>query len=105
MLELVAVDFVKSGTEPVDIVIDGRTLTRLNVLSGSTQTFTVVVTDALLQPGKPLDVELKYPEAIRVGADDPNTRKRSIKLMAGAGRARAIRRCSKLERQETKGLT
>ncbi|HEX4297915.1 MAG TPA: hypothetical protein VHZ56_07815 [Devosia sp.] len=102
-VELVAVDFAKGGAQPVDIVVNGRTLARLDVHAGTPQSFTLDVPDALLQPGKPLDVELQYPEAIRVGADDPNTRKRSIKLTEARVNS-SDPALLDLERQETKGL-
>lgn len=83
MLEMVAVDFAPNGIQQVSVVVNGRTLDTLIVRKGTPQRFTLAVPDTALGTDHQLDVELRYPLAIRVDPQDSNTRKRSIKLTAG----------------------
>jgi hypothetical protein len=84
MLEMVAVDFAPNGLQQVSVVVNGQTLDTLTVTKGTPQRFTLAVPDAALGPDNQLNVELRYPIAVRVDPQDSNTRKRSIKLTAGS---------------------
>jgi hypothetical protein len=81
-LEMVAVDFAGTAGQPVDVIVNGTRLGRAQVRTGLPQAFEFAVPDAALGPRKVLDVELAFPDAIRVDPQDSNTRKRSIKLVA-----------------------
>ena len=83
MLELSAVDFAKSG-QPVNVVVNGTSVGTAEVQTGPEQRFNFAVPDTALPADHLLEVELKYPEAMRVDPQDSNTRKRSIKLTAGS---------------------
>jgi hypothetical protein len=52
---------------------------------GTPQRFTVPIPDEDLTADNVLNVELKFPEAIRPAPNDSNTRKRSIELSGGSG--------------------
>jgi hypothetical protein len=79
---MVAVDFAGTAGQPVDVIVNGTRLGRAQVRTGLPQAFEFAVPDAALGPRKVLDVELAFPDAIRVDPQDSNTRKRSIKLVA-----------------------
>lgn len=81
-LAMVAVDFAGAVGEPVDVVVNGSTIGRAQVQTGTPQDFAFAVPDAVLGTAKVLDVELAFPRAIRVDPQDSDTRKRSIKLVA-----------------------
>ena len=83
MLELSAVDFSKAA-QPVNVVVNGQSLGTVQVQTGPEQRFSFVVPDSALTPNHLLEVEMKYPQAIKVDPQDSNTRKRSIKLTAGS---------------------
>lgn len=83
MLELSAVDFAKAA-QPVNVVVNGQSLGTVAVQPGPEQRFSFAVPDAALKPDHLLEVEMKYPQAIRISPQDSNTRKRSIKLTAGS---------------------
>ena len=83
MLEMSAVDFAKSG-QRVNVVANGQSLGIADVQTGPEQRFSFAVPDTALVANHLLEVELKYPEAVRVDPQDSNTRKRSIKLTAGS---------------------
>jgi hypothetical protein len=83
MLEMVAVDKAAPAGQPVTVVANGTTLGTVRVLTGEPQRFSFAVPDAALDSKRALDVELKFPQAIRVNPQDSDTRKRSIKLSAG----------------------
>ena len=83
MLELSAVDFSKTA-QPVNVLVNGQNLGTVQVQTGPEQRFSFAVPDSALTPDHLLEVEMKYPEAIRVDPQDSNTRKRSIKLTAGS---------------------
>lgn len=84
MLEMSAVDFTQGGEQPVNVVVNGQSLGTVEVHTGAEQRFTFSVPDTALAANHLLEVELKYPQAIRVDPQDSNTRKRSIKLTAGS---------------------
>lgn len=84
MLEMAAVDFAKSGDQPVNVVVNGQSVGTAEVHTGTEQRFSFAIPDAALTPDHLLEVEMKYPQAIRVDPQDSNTRKRSIKLTAGS---------------------
>jgi hypothetical protein len=83
-LDMVAVDFAGAAGQPVDVRVNGTSIGRADVKPGTPQEFTFPVPDPVLGPRKLLDVELAFPQAIRVDPQDSNTRKRSIKLVAVA---------------------
>jgi hypothetical protein len=68
----------------VNVVVNGQGLGTVDVQTGPEQRFSFAVPDSALKPDHLLEVEMKYPEAIRVDPQDSNTRKRSIKLTAGS---------------------
>lgn len=84
MLEMAAVDFAKSGDQPVNVVVNGQSIGTAEVHTGAEQRFSFAIPDTVLRPDHLLEVEMKYPQAIRVDPQDSNTRKRSIKLTAGS---------------------
>jgi hypothetical protein len=84
MLEMVAVDKAASAGQPVTVVANGTMLGTVRVLTGVPQRFSFAIPDAALGSGRALDVELRYPQAIRANPQDSDTRKRSIKLSAGS---------------------
>ena len=88
MLELSAVDFAKAGQQ-VNVVVNGHSLGAVDVAMGPEQRFSFAIPDAALTPDHLLEVEMKYPQAIKVDPQDSNTRKRSIKLTAGSVTAAA----------------
>ncbi len=83
MLEMSAVDFAKNG-QTVDVVANGTDLGTVHVDTGPEQRFHISVPGTALGGTHVLEIELKYPDAIRVDPQDSNTRKRSIKLTAGS---------------------
>ena len=81
-LDMVAVDFAGAAGQPVDVIVNGTTVGQAQVATGIPQRFDFTVPDVVLGPRKVLDIELAFPNAIRVDPQDSNTRKRSIKLTA-----------------------
>lgn len=81
-LAMVAVDLAGAAGQPVDVIVNGTKIGRADVKTGAPQEFDFTVPDAALGPRKVLDVELAFPQAIRVDPQDSDTRKRSIKLVA-----------------------
>lgn len=84
MLQLVAVDFAKGAGQPVTVVVNGKVLDTLTVHTTTPQRFTITIPDDVLAADNLLNVELKFPQAIRVDPNDSATRKRSIKLSAAS---------------------
>jgi hypothetical protein len=82
MLEMVAVDFAGKNGQAVSVLVNGSALGNIRPVPGTPQRFNFSVPDSVLTHSHLLDVELRFPEAIQVGPEDPNTRKRSIKLSA-----------------------
>jgi hypothetical protein len=82
MLEMVAVDKAQASGQPVTVVANGISLGTVRVQAGTPQRFSFEVPDTAI--GQALDVELRFPEAIRMNPQDSSTRKRSIKLTAGS---------------------
>jgi hypothetical protein len=82
MLQLVAVNFSAPAGQLVEVVANGISLGLVHVVPGTPQDFSFAVPATLLTEARELDLELKYPHAILVSPQDPNTRKRSIKLTA-----------------------
>ena len=79
---MVAVDFAGAAGQPVDVVVNGTTVGQAQVAIGIPQRFEFAIPNTALGPRKVLDIELAFPNAIRVDPQDSNTRKRSIKLTA-----------------------
>jgi len=79
-LQLVAVDFSAPAGQLVEAVANGVSLGTAHVVPGTPQDFSFAVPASVVGDTGALDLELKYPQAILVSPDDPNTRKRSIKL-------------------------
>lgn len=81
-LDMVAVDFAGAAGQAVDVIVNGTKVGRAEVKTGTPQRFDFTVPDAILGAKKLLDINLAFPNAIRVDPQDSNTRKRSIKLTA-----------------------
>jgi len=82
MIKLDAVDFSAPKGQEVEVVANGTSLGTVHVGPGDPQRFAFIVPeDVVLKHPAALEVELKFPDAIRVSPQDSNTRKRSIRLV------------------------
>jgi len=63
----------------VEVEMDGKRVTTLEVLLPDPQSFRLPVPDSALADGA-VELVLRYPDAVRMGPTDPDTRYRSIKL-------------------------
>lgn len=80
-LELVAVARDGHPSQRVEITANGVALGTVTVLPETPQQFELTVPGAAIQSG-PIEVELHFPDAIRMSPSDSNTRWRSIKLLS-----------------------
>jgi hypothetical protein len=83
MLEMVAVDMAGSKGQEVVVRVNGTKVGDVTVAVTTPRRFDFPIPDGVLTSRHLLDVELSFPEAIRIDPQDSNTRKRSIKLLAG----------------------
>lgn len=82
-LKLIAIDRDGFPQQRVDVDVNGTVVTSLTVLAGVEDTFVVPIpADLVTVHLDTLDVTLLYPDAIKMGPNDSNTRWRSIKLLA-----------------------
>lgn len=82
MLEMVAVDMAGAAGQEVDVLANGTRIGSARVLTGEPQSFGFDIPDTVFASTHVLDLELAFPQAIRVSPQDSATRKRSIKLTA-----------------------
>lgn len=82
VVEMEALGSAVNGQDVV-VSVNGTKIGKVHVVSGHTQRFELPVPAAAMTTPV-LEVSLDYPQAMRVGTQDPNTRKRSI-MMSAAG--------------------
>jgi hypothetical protein len=80
-LELVAIARDGHPVQRVEIFANGAELGVPSVLPETPQAFELSVPASVLRPG-PLEVELRFPDAVRMAPGDSDTRMRSIKLLS-----------------------
>lgn len=82
-LDLTAVDKGDGARQRVSVTVNGQDVGEIALDRGETRRVTVEVPKAALDadPGT-LDLILGFPDAVRVGPDDPDSRKRAIKLLS-----------------------
>ena len=80
-LELVAVKRDGHPSQRVDVTANGVALGSTTVLPGNPKTLELEVPAAIAREGT-LEVELHFPDAIRMSPSDSDTRLRSIKLLS-----------------------
>jgi len=83
MLELVAVDMAGPQGQRVVVSVNGTRVGEVRAVPKTPRRFDFTIPDSLLTASHRLDVELSFPDAILMDPQDSNTRKRSIKLLAG----------------------
>jgi hypothetical protein len=83
MLEMVAVDFAGPEGQRVVVSVNGTKVGEVQAVARTPRRFDFTIPNAALTANHRLDVELSFPDAILVDPQDSNTRKRSIKLLAG----------------------
>ncbi len=82
-LEMIAVARGEVPRQRVEVVVNGAPIGAAEVASAEPAHFEFSV-PADVTGTAPLDVELRYPDAIRMGEFDSNTRWRSIKLLSAS---------------------
>lgn len=82
-LDLTAVDKGQGATQRVTLTVNGAEIGETTLGKGETRRVTLEVPKAALdaEPGT-VDLVLGFPDAVRVGPDDPDSRKRAIKLLS-----------------------
>ena len=83
MLEMVAVDMAGPKGQNVVVRVNGTQVGDVQVVPTTPSRFDFPIPNDLLTASHRLEVELSFPDAIRIDPQDSNTRKRSIKLLAG----------------------
>jgi hypothetical protein len=83
MLEMVAVDMAGPKGQRVVVRVNGSNVGEVRAVPKTPRRFDFTIPNALLAAGHRLDIELSFPDAIRIDPQDSDTRKRSIKLLAG----------------------
>lgn len=79
--EMVAVAKGDVTTQRVDVLVNGEPIGEVTVASGEPQSFVLPLGPEPAEPGT-YEVTFEFPDALRMGATDPETRWRSIKLGA-----------------------
>lgn len=80
-LEMLAVQRPEQPTQRVEVIADGVLVDTVTVGSDAPQAFALPLPAAVT--GK-LEIELRFPDAMRMGPTDPDNRLRSIKLLSAA---------------------
>lgn len=84
-LRLVAIRWQGQPTQRVEVEFNGTPVETLTVASDAPQDFTIAIPpDLAAAANGRVELELRFPDAVKVGAVDPDTRRRSIKLQAAA---------------------
>lgn len=78
---------VKRGGEPtlqrVEVAFNGTVIDTLTVTADAPQDFTVdVPSDLASAANGRVELELRFPDAVKIGVTDPDNRRRSIKLLS-----------------------
>ena len=84
VLRVEAVAIAKDGRgidQRVDVLVDGEPVGEIVVTGDGPRTFDVPLNLPVASPGT-YDVTFEFPEAVKMGPTDPQTRYRSIKLSA-----------------------
>lgn len=82
VLELRAIDREDVVQQAVDLRVNGTTLATLEVARGAEQVVQIPLGRDIGPEDEPIEIELRLPNAIRMGPTDPSIRWRSIKLTA-----------------------
>lgn len=89
-LELVAVTRDGVPGQRVEVLLNDQVIDEITVTSSEAKTFTLTIpADIMAFAAGRYELTLRFPEAIRMGATDPQTRWRSIKLLAAGITERA----------------
>jgi len=89
-LELIAVAKDGLPSQRVEVLLNDQLIDVITVSSRDAETFALPIpADVLATSAGRYDLTLRFPEAIKMGATDPQTRWRSIKLLAAGITERA----------------
>lgn len=84
-LQMLAVQRPEQLEQRVEIVVDGMPLTTVIVKPDAPQDFLLALPpDRVAAAAGKLDLELRFPDAVRMGPTDPDNRFRSVKLLSAA---------------------
>lgn len=81
-LEMIAVKKDGVPTQRVDVQLDGTSIGTVTIDALTAGRFLLPVPDALAKADGPYEVTLGFPDAVQMGPTDPDSRRRSIKLIA-----------------------
>jgi hypothetical protein len=81
-LEMIAITKDGVPTQRVDVQLDGTSIGTVEVDTLAAGHFVLPVPDALVKQVGPYEVTLGFPDAVQMGPTDPDSRRRSIKLIA-----------------------
>lgn len=82
-LEIFALDHEGSAGQTIDVDVNGTVVSTIELDAGATESFDIAIpAEVVATHPQSLEVTLKYPDAIKMGPNDSNTRWRSIKLLS-----------------------
>jgi hypothetical protein len=84
-LQMVAVKKADHPSQRVEIVLNGETVDTVTATPDAPQHFSISIPPGIVRSASGrLDLELRFPDAIKMGTTDPDNRYRSIKLLSAA---------------------
>ena len=81
-LEMIAVKKDGVPTQRVEVLLNGTVIGTVDVDALAPRRFLVAVPDAVAATPGPFELTLRFPDAVQMGLTDPDSRRRSIKLIA-----------------------
>ena len=84
-LRMIAVKKDGQPTQRVEVDFNGTVIDTVTVTPDAPQDFTVAVpADLAVAANGRVELELRFPDSVKIGAFDPDNRRRSIKLVSAA---------------------